>query len=219
MNNKFNKGIFNKLKSVDKRTLMRTFFWLVAALTILANMVTIILIFRKSHLNRVRLFIIANMCVADIILPSGMCMGLLQVLLRNDVAAGRLVYDMVAVNNNRSTALGKCCNSCYHKRNKVTQTISRIIISALLLGISKYTNHVRKKHIKEITRRKNYFVDEKEKLNKYRRLKILDSFRFYIVTIIVLILLTIAEGVEFLMIIDPYLPKCLLFHYYILHAF
>ena len=90
MNNKFNnsvkiKGIFNKLKSVDKRTLMRTFFWLVAALTILANMVTIILIFRKSHLNRVRLFIIANMCVADIILPSGMCMGLLQVLLRNDV--------------------------------------------------------------------------------------------------------------------------------------
>ena len=40
-------------------------------------------------------------------------------------------------------------------------------MSALLLEISKYTNDVRKKHVKEITRRENYFGVEKENLDKY----------------------------------------------------
>ena len=40
-------------------------------------------------------------------------------------------------------------------------------MSALLLKISKYKNDVRKKHVKEIKRRENYFDVEKENLDKY----------------------------------------------------
>ena len=77
-----------------------------------------------------------------------------------------------------------------HKSKKVTLAILRIIISALWLGISKYTNDIRKKQIKEIMRSKKYFGAEKEKLDKYQMLKntSIDAFKFYIVTIIVLFL-------------------------------
>lgn len=55
----------------DKLTL---FFWPVAALT-----------GKEGYLNRVQFFIFANVSAADVILLSGMCMGLLQALLRNDL--------------------------------------------------------------------------------------------------------------------------------------
>lgn len=47
-------------------------------------------------------------------------------------------------------------------------------------------------------RSKKYFGAEKEKLDKYQMLKnmSIDAFKFYIVTIIVLFLLTIAERVD-----------------------
>ena len=61
----------------------------------------------------------------------------------------------------------------------------RLIVSLVLLVLSKYTHYIKKKHMEAIVKRKNYFGVEQEKLDKLKRLKssLKDSFKFYIANV------------------------------------
>ena len=73
-----------------------------------------------------------------------------------------------------------------------------IPLSTLLLGLSRYTNNIRKSYIKEIEKRRVYFGIESEKRDILRALKnsLKDSFKFYISTIIIILVIAIMSIIE-----------------------
>ena len=73
-----------------------------------------------------------------------------------------------------------------------------IPLSTLLLGLSRYTNNIRKSYIKEIEKRRIYFGIESEKRDILRALKnsLKDSFKFYISTIIIILVIAIMSIIE-----------------------
>lgn len=77
-------------------------------------------------------------------------------------------------------------------------TVIPVIISALLLTLSKYTKMLRKKHINNIVTKKKYFGDAKEKLDILKPLKrsLEESCMLYITTVLVLIATTITGILE-----------------------
>ena len=65
----------------------------------------------------------------------------------------------------------------------------RLVVSASLLGLSKYTHLVRKRHMKNIRKRRIYFGVEKEQFDRLKNIKnsLKDSFRFYIGTVVIMV--------------------------------
>ena len=65
----------------------------------------------------------------------------------------------------------------------------RLTVSVLLLSLSKYTHHVRKRHMNNIRKRRIYFGVEKEQLDRLKKIKksLKDSFRFYISTVVIMV--------------------------------
>ena len=95
----------------------------------------------------------------------------------------------------------------YHRNLFITLTIFRVITSALLLTLSRHTNMMRKKHMNQIKRKKEYFGVAKEKLDILKTLKrsLEESFKLYIATVVVLVASTIAGIVE--MVLSEYYFK------------
>ena len=71
----------------------------------------------------------------------------------------------------------------------------RINVFVLLFVVSFYTQVIRKRHIKKIRAREQYFGITKEKLDRLGKLKISlsDSFKLYIVNVVILMILSAAE--------------------------
>ena len=65
----------------------------------------------------------------------------------------------------------------------------RLVVSVLLLSLSKYTHLVRKRHMKNIKKRRIYFGVEKEQFDRLKNIKnsLKDSFRFYIGTVVIMV--------------------------------
>ena len=86
----------------------------------------------------------------------------------------------------------------YHHNLFITLTVIRVIISVLLLTLSKYTKMLRKKQINNIVTKREYFGIAKEKLDILKSLKrsLEDSCKLYIATVLVLIASTITGIVE-----------------------
>ena len=80
----------------------------------------------------------------------------------------------------------------------ITLTTLRIFVGALLISISKYTSAVANRHLNAINKRRQYFGVEKEKQNKLKRVKdtLKDSFKLYIATIVVMVILTVIGTIE-----------------------
>ena len=95
----------------------------------------------------------------------------------------------------------------YHRNLFITLTIFRVITSVLLLTLSRHTNMMRKKHMNQIKRKKEYFGVAKEKLDILKTLKrsLEESFKLYIATVVVLVASTIAGIVE--MVLSEYYFK------------
>ena len=74
----------------------------------------------------------------------------------------------------------------------------RLIVSLVLLGLSKYTYYIKKKHMETIVNRKNYFGVEQEKLDKLKSLKssLKDYFKFYIANVAIMSVHSIIAMVE-----------------------
>ena len=74
----------------------------------------------------------------------------------------------------------------------------RLIVSLVLLVLSKYTHYIKKQHMEAIVKKKNYFGVEQEKLDKLKRLKssLKDSFKFYIVNVAVMSILSLIGVME-----------------------
>ena len=74
----------------------------------------------------------------------------------------------------------------------------RLIVSLVLLGLSKYTYYIKKKHMETIVKRRNYFGVEQEKLDKLKSLKssLKDSFKFYIATVAIMSVQALIEVME-----------------------
>ena len=84
-------------------------------------------------------------------------------------------------------------------RNLVVSLIFfRVIVSLVLLVLSKYTHYIKKQHMEAIVKKKNYFGVEQEKLDKLKRLKssLKDSFKFYIVNVAVMSILSLIGVME-----------------------
>ena len=92
----------------------------------------------------------------------------------------------------------------YHRNLFITLTVFRVITSVLLLTLSKHTNIMRKKHMNQIKRKKQYFGVAKEKLDILKTLKrsLEESFKLYIATVVVLVASTIAGIVQ--MVVSDY---------------
>lgn len=92
----------------------------------------------------------------------------------------------------------------YHRNLFITLTVFRVITSVLLLTLSKHTNIMRKKHMNQIKRKKEYFGVAKEKLDILETLKrsLEESFKLYIATVVVLVASTIAGIVQ--MVVSDY---------------
>ena len=86
----------------------------------------------------------------------------------------------------------------HHRNLFITLTVIRVIISVLLIALSKYTKMLRKKHINNIVTQKKCFGIAKEKLDILKSLKrsLEDSCKLYIATVLVLIAATITGIVE-----------------------
>ena len=78
----------------------------------------------------------------------------------------------------------------YHRR--ITLILVRTNVSVLLLIMSKCTQLRRTKHIKKIRERENYFGVTKEKLARLQQIKrsLSDSFKLYVITIVILIIIS-----------------------------
>ena len=92
----------------------------------------------------------------------------------------------------------------YHRNLFITLTVFRVVTSVLLLTLSKHTNIMRKKHMNQIKRKKEYFGVAKEKLDILKTLKrsLEESFKLYIATVVVLVASTIAGIVQ--MVVSDY---------------
>ena len=79
-------------------------------------------------------------------------------------------------------------NFDYNRNRFLIMTTLRILTTVLLLATSKYTNTVRKRHITEIQKSVRNFGLAEEKLNLLKIVKnsLNDSFKLYVVTIIVM---------------------------------
>ena len=86
----------------------------------------------------------------------------------------------------------------FYRNRLIISTIFRTVVSVLLLSISKYTNNIRKRHIRAIERRQNYFGIEREKLDILKVIKrsLTDSFELYIATVVVMTVLTSIAIIE-----------------------
>ena len=84
-------------------------------------------------------------------------------------------------------------------RNLIASLIVfRLIVSLVLLGLSKYTYYIKKKHMETIVKRKNYFGVEQEKLDKLKSLKssLKDSFKFYIANVVIMSVYSLIAAME-----------------------
>lgn len=106
----------------------------------------------------------------------------------------------------------------YHRNLFITLTIFRVITSVLLLTLSRHTNMMRKKHMNQIKRKKEYFGVAKEKLDILKTLKrsLEESFKLYIATVVVLVASTIAGIVE--MVLSEYYFKIDIIMILLLHV-
>ena len=86
----------------------------------------------------------------------------------------------------------------FRRNNFKIVTCMRILVSVLLLSVSKVTTATRKIHVKKIEAKQNYFGVEKEKLDtlKHLRNSLKDSFKLYIVTVISMCILTMTGITE-----------------------
>ena len=86
----------------------------------------------------------------------------------------------------------------FYRNRLIISTIFRTVVSVILLSISKYTNNIRKRHIRAIERRQNYFGIEREKLDILKVIKrsLTDSFELYIATVVVMTVLTSIAIIE-----------------------
>ena len=84
-------------------------------------------------------------------------------------------------------------------RNLIASLIVfRLTVSLVLLGLSKYTYYIKKKHMETIVKRKNYFGVEQEKLDKLKSLKssLKDSFKFYIANVVIMSVYSLIATME-----------------------
>ena len=84
-------------------------------------------------------------------------------------------------------------------RNLIASLIVfRLTVSLVLLGLSKYTYYIKKKHMETIVKRKNYFGVEQEKLDKLKSLKssLKDSFKFYIANVVIMSVYSLIAAME-----------------------
>ena len=86
----------------------------------------------------------------------------------------------------------------HHRNLFITLTVIRLIISVLLITLSKYTKMLRKQHMNNIVTKNKYFGVSKEKLDILKSLKrsLEDSCKLYVATVLVLIASTITGIVE-----------------------
>ena len=89
-----------------------------------------------------------------------------------------------------------------HRNVTITLIGLRLIVSFVLLGVSKYTNVIRRKHIKRISKRRHYFGVQKEKIDRLKNLKssIKDSFKFYIATFVLMSVLSLFSIIELILL-------------------
>ena len=86
----------------------------------------------------------------------------------------------------------------FRRNNFITLTCLQVVISVLLLSLSRYTQLTRKRHMKKIKIRKKYFGVEKEKFDTLKVLKnnLIDYFKLYITTVIAMVALMIVGAIE-----------------------
>lgn len=89
-----------------------------------------------------------------------------------------------------------------HRNVTITLIGLRLIVSFVLLGVSKYTDVIRRKHIKRISKRRHYFGVQKEKIDRLKNLKssIKDSFKFYIATVVLMSVLSLFSIIELILL-------------------
>ena len=77
-------------------------------------------------------------------------------------------------------------------------TTLRIFVGTLLINISKYASAVATRHLNTINKRRQYFGIEKEKKDRLERVKgtLKDSFKLYVVTIFIMVILTVIGILE-----------------------
>ena len=80
----------------------------------------------------------------------------------------------------------------------ISLIVLRLIVSLVLLALSKYTHHIKEKHMESIAKRKNYFGVEQEKFYKLKSLKssLKDSFKFFIANVAVMSVLSFIAMME-----------------------
>ena len=89
----------------------------------------------------------------------------------------------------------------YYRNKLITLIPSRALVSVALLSISKYTNNIRKRHIRAIEGRQNYFGIERERLDilRFIRKSLADSLKLYIATVVVIAILTFIGIIELIL--------------------
>ena len=89
----------------------------------------------------------------------------------------------------------------YYRNKLITLIPSRTLVSVVLLSISKYTNNIRKRHIRAIEGRQNYFGIERERLDilRFIRKSLADSLKLYIATVVVIAILTFIGIIELIL--------------------
>ena len=108
----------------------------------------------------------------------------------------------------------------FHRNSFITLTYLRVLMSDLLLSLSRHTQLTRKRHMKKIKVRRKYFGVEKEKLDALKVLKnsLID---FYITIVIAMVALVIVETMEILLndsFFEIRILASLLFHIAVLLA-
>ena len=89
------------------------------------------------------------------------------------------------------------CSDLY-RNDLITFIILRFIASLLLLGLSKYTYVIRKQHMEITAQRKDAFGIEKEKFDRLKIIKgsLEDSFKFYVINVIMMSIFSSIETYE-----------------------
>lgn len=111
----------------------------------------------------------------------------------------------------------------FRRNSFITFTCLRVVMSVLLLSLSRYTQLTRKRHMKKIKIRQKYFGVEKEKFDTLKVLKnsLIDSFKFYITTVIAMVALVIVGTMEILLtdcLLEIRIVALVLFHIEVLLA-
>ena len=111
----------------------------------------------------------------------------------------------------------------FRRNNFITLTCLQLVISVLLLSLSRYTQLTRKRHMRRINVRKKYFGVEKEKYDTLKVLKnsLIDSFKLYITTVIAIVALMIVGAIEISLtdyLLEIRIVALILFHIAVLLA-